>query len=77
MKSFYIIGVHWKIQFLGGVHEKRIYKGGIGGLVKKWGGVFLRGRGWYPNAHYEYKLFQKPNKIISKNNSTPNFVQNK
>ena len=65
MKDFYIFGVHWKIQFLGGVHEKPIYRGdclkrvGLDSLQIQWGswqereGVFLRGRGgWYPNAHY-------------------------
>ena len=35
MKDFNIFGVHWKIQFLGGVHEKPIYRWGLpnkGGL---------------------------------------------
>ena len=55
--------VHWKIGFLGGIHEKLIYRGkrGVactvcrfkGELHEKEGVVFLRG-GWYPNAHYEF-----------------------
>ena len=36
MKNFNILGVHWRIQLLGGeVHEKPIYRGGLpkkGGL---------------------------------------------
>ena len=56
MKYFSIMGVHWKIQFLGGrgVLEKAIYRGELpkkawaacrfkGGLAKKMGVVFLRG----------------------------------
>ena len=62
------MGVHWKIQFLGGggftkkqyVEGNCLKKGywtvcrfkGQGGLVKE-GGVFVGGGGdWYPNAHY-------------------------
>ena len=64
IKKFNIMGFHWKIQFLGEVHEKTIYKrdclkraGGGGavtvfkfkrGLGKKEGGVF--DGGWYPNV---------------------------
>ena len=35
MKNFNIIGVQWKIQYLGGSHEKQIYRGELpknGGL---------------------------------------------
>ena len=42
MKSFNILGVHWKIRPLGGIAWK-------GGLGRKKGG--LKG-GSYPNAHY-------------------------
>ena len=40
------MGVHWKIQFLVGAHEKTIYRGELpkvrgGGGLLKWGG-----RGW-------------------------------
>ena len=27
MKNFNIFGINWKIRFLGGVHEKAIYRG--------------------------------------------------
>ena len=48
MKNLNIIGIHWKIQFLGGgCWTVCIFKGG---LAKK-RGVFLR-QGWYPNTHY-------------------------
>ena len=59
MKNFNILGVHWKIQFLGGRgYEKPIqmgelservvwtvcrFKGRGGGLGKKWSGVFEGG----------------------------------
>ena len=36
IKNFKIMGVHWKLQFLRGVHEKPIY---MGGLPKKAGGL--------------------------------------
>ena len=62
MKSFNIIGFHWKIRFLGG-HKKPIYKGKwakkVGawtvcifkeGLSKKDGEGVFEG-GWYPNTH--------------------------
>ena len=65
MKNFNIMRVHWKIWFLGRIHEKPIHRGELpkewglgqfsglweGGFVKKRELVFLRG-GWYPNAHY-------------------------
>ena len=54
MKNFNIVGVFWKIWFLGGVHKKPMYKGKLpkkGELDKKEGVVFLR-EDWYPNAHY-------------------------
>ena len=65
-EKFYIIGVYWKIRFLGGVTKKQYiggefpkkgawavcrFKGG-GGLAEKGGWGFFGG-GWYPNAHYE------------------------
>ena len=51
MKNFNIFRVHWKIQFLGGIHEKQIYTGGLdsfqiqrgGTWQERGGGVFLRG----------------------------------
>ena len=65
MKNFNILGVHWKVQLLGGFMKNQyrgwdclkrwgldslsIYKGG---LSKKEGGGVFEG-GWYPNAHYE------------------------
>ena len=65
MKNFNILGVHWKIQHLGdGSSQKTDREGDYlkrgaltfcrfkGGLVKKEGVVFLRGRR-YPDAHYE------------------------
>ena len=65
MKDFNSMGIHWKIWFLRGVHEKPIYRGelpkkgawtvyrfkGGGGVEKKWEVVFLR-VGWYLNVHY-------------------------
>ena len=57
-RNFNIIGVHWKIELLGGSRKNNIYrgespkKGGLGeftdlrgGLAKKRGIVFLRGLG--------------------------------
>ena len=51
MKNFNLFRVHWKIQFLGGIHEKAIYtarsdsfqiqRGGLG--KKEGGGVFEGG----------------------------------
>ena len=73
MKSFNVMGVHWEIQFLGGIHENLTYigeshkKGELrqfadlkveGGLCKKEGVVVLR-VGWYPNAHYELTTFEQ------------------
>ena len=64
MKNFDIFGVHWKIQLLGKVHEKPIYRGdclkkGLGQFVnlrgwawQEWGSGVFEG-GWYPNAHYD------------------------
>ena len=61
MKNFDIMGADWKIQFLGNVHQKPIYRGELpkkgsldreGGLGEKEGDVFEGG--WYSNAHYEY-----------------------
>ena len=65
MKNFNIIGVHWKIQFLGGGGGvmKNQYRGGSylkrgawticrfkGAWQEREVGVF--DGGWYPNAHY-------------------------
>ena len=61
MKNFDIMGADWKIQFLGNVHQKPIYRGELpkkgsldreGRLGEKEGDVFEGG--WYSNAHYEY-----------------------
>ena len=56
MKKCNIVGIHWKIQVLGGDSQKKQYIGGMGvkrGLCKKEvGGVCEGERGWYPNAHY-------------------------
>ena len=51
MKNFNLFRVHWKIQFLGGIHEKAIYtarsdsfqiqRGGLG--KKEGGGCFWGG----------------------------------
>ena len=67
MKNFYVLGVHWKIQLLGGDSQKNNIEGRLGdclkrgawtvcrfkgGLGKKEGvGVFEGG--WYPNVCYE------------------------
>ena len=51
MKNFNIMGVYWKIQFLGWVTKNQYIAGNClerMGLPKKEG----RGGGWYPNAHY-------------------------
>ena len=66
MKNFNIMGVHWKIQFLGWFHENPIYRGefpkGGGGSctvcmfksgLDKEEGVFLTGD-WYLNIHYDF-----------------------
>lgn len=58
MKNFNILGVHWRIQVLGGeVHEKPIYRGGLPkkgemdklqikrGAYQEKGGGFEGGRG--------------------------------
>ena len=56
MKNFNIFGVHEKIWFLEGVHEKSIYRGADclkrGAWQEKGGGV-LEGGNWYPNVHYD------------------------
>ena len=68
MKSFDILGVHWKIRLLGGKFTKNQDRGGLpkrgrgggawtvyrfkGGGKKEGGGW---GEGWYPNAHYAIK----------------------
>ena len=64
MKNFNSMGIHWKIWFLRGVHEKPIYRGE---LPKKGAWTVCRFKGrlgtkegegcWYLNAHYAY--FQK------------------
>ena len=66
MKNFNIFGVHWKIRLLGGILKNQyiggdcLKGGGLGqfvdlrGELNKKDGVFLRGEGWYPNAHYDY-----------------------
>ena len=49
MKTFGIIGVHWKIWFLEGFTKKQYIGGGGGGLPKKRGGLEqfgLRGVWW-------------------------------
>ena len=57
MKNFNIMGVHWKIWFLGGGGELpvKVELGQFADLreafKKKRGVVFLR-VGWYPNTHY-------------------------
>ena len=56
-KSFNILGVHWKIQFLEGGLEKPIYSARLPKKrewvwIERGGGVFQGG--WYPNAHYDY-----------------------
>ena len=64
------MGVHWKIQFLGGGFTRKQYIWGncpkkgawtvcrfnTGVDKKEWGGVFKAGggEGWYPNSHYGY-----------------------
>ena len=74
LKNFDIMGVHWKIWFLGeALHENQYtgggcFKRGLGlfadlrkGLEKKRGMVFLRGGGgggWYSNAHYGYGIIE-------------------
>ena len=50
MKIFGIIGVHKKIQFLGGKFMKNQY---IGGNCQKRGLGENEGA-WHPNAHYVY-----------------------
>ena len=65
MKDFNILGVHWKIQLLGGSSWKTDKGGGDclkrgawtvckfkgGGTWQERGGGIFKG-GWYPNAHY-------------------------
>ena len=59
MKNLNSLGAHWKIWLLGGRGEftKTSIEGELSkkgrGLGKKKGVVFLRGEGWYPNAHYD------------------------
>ena len=40
MKNFNIFRVHWKIQFLGGIHEKQIYTGGLDSFQIQRGGTW-------------------------------------
>ena len=84
MKSFNILGIHWKIWLLGGGGlTKNQYRGG--GLPKKGSlGQFANlrgtwqergGRGWYPNAHYDNNSTQKqPPETFYKNAVLKNFA---
>ena len=56
MKNFDIMGADWKIQFLGNVHQKPIYKGELPkkGSLDREGGAWRKRGGDSPNAHYEY-----------------------
>ena len=47
-KNFNIMGVHWKIQFLVGAHEKTIYRGELP-KVRGGGGGRRRGGGGVDN----------------------------
>ena len=65
-KLHYFWGSWKNPSFRGGFHKKPIYRGDClkmgartvcrfkGGLGKKERVVFLRGKDWYPNAHYLY-----------------------
>ena len=64
MKKFNILEIHWKTQFLGGVHEKPIERGdclkrGLGQFAHLEGAWQERGRvgvsegSWYSNTHYD------------------------
>ena len=59
MKIFDIMGVHWKIWLLQGLHKKPVYsrelpKKQVCTIYRDSGGTFEgRGGGWYSNAHYE------------------------
>ena len=67
IKSFNILGLHWKILFLKvgeGVHEKPIYREELPKKEGTWTVSWLRGRGvgkkdggWYPNTQYVGSTF--------------------
>ena len=45
MKNFNIFRVHWKIRFLGGIHKKPIYTGGLDSFQIQRGGDLEKKRG--------------------------------
>ena len=84
LKSFDIIRVHWKIQFLGGEGSRKTKRGNClkrerlgqfadlrGTWRKRGGGGGLRG-GWYPNAHYVTDLPRRfPKNFLKLSFGTP------
>ena len=46
MKNFNIFRVHWKIQFLGGIHKKQIYTGGLDSFQIQRRGTWQERGGW-------------------------------